>query len=391
MINMNETIEKISNNYINSKLENFNSLSRINPYYENLNKQIEEEYSKKANFPLPKNIKDNANTISDQSIKNLSHNYELQSKLDNFQHVAKLTKRKIAPIETKNGYMNKTNKANDFMKYINKTLYQDNNKIMNENTLNNKNHLNNKEKISTIKSMSDLKNHLDLLNLNTPKNIKKTLNSIAIKNSSNRNSYNHYTTNNSPSNQNNFSNFNNTFSNANSTSQAEIAHSQIQSLNENTFKNFINSNNNQNSFPYPRLCVNTNQFNSNNIANYQKQTTKFLFDVSNFTKYSKTESAKFATKPAGILSSFGVNTNFGNVRYKLNFYIRDYNEDRVSILLNILNPNAEPNVKWPQISFFGIYDGHAGNSCADFLKENLHQFVKHLINFFIRFSKKNVY
>jgi serine/threonine protein phosphatase PrpC len=43
--------------------------------------------------------------------------------------------------------------------------------------------------------------------------------------------------------------------------------------------------------------------------------------------------------------------------------------------LNILNPNAEPNVKWPQISFFGIYDGHAGNNCADFLKENLHQFV----------------
>jgi protein phosphatase 2C family protein 2/3 len=48
--------------------------------------------------------------------------------------------------------------------------------------------------------------------------------------------------------------------------------------------------------------------------------------------------------------------------------------------LNILNPNAEPNIKWPQISFFGIYDGHAGNSCADFLKENLHQFVKVIIN-----------
>jgi len=48
--------------------------------------------------------------------------------------------------------------------------------------------------------------------------------------------------------------------------------------------------------------------------------------------------------------------------------------------LNILNPNAEPNIKWPQISFFGIYDGHAGNSCAEFLKENLHQFVKVIIN-----------
>ena len=61
----------------------------------------------------------------------------------------------------------------------------------------------------------------------------------------------------------------------------------------------------------------------------------------------------------------------------------------MSILLNILNPNVEPNVKWPQISFFGIYDGHAGNSCADFLKENLHQFVKLIIKF-VRFSKRNV-
>jgi serine/threonine protein phosphatase PrpC len=28
--------------------------------------------------------------------------------------------------------------------------------------------------------------------------------------------------------------------------------------------------------------------------------------------------------------------------------------------------------EWPKCSFFAIYDGHGGNMCADFLKDNLH-------------------
>jgi serine/threonine protein phosphatase PrpC len=34
---------------------------------------------------------------------------------------------------------------------------------------------------------------------------------------------------------------------------------------------------------------------------------------------------------------------------------------------------------WPKCSFFGVYDGHGGNVCADFLRDYLHQLV---INFF---------
>jgi len=30
---------------------------------------------------------------------------------------------------------------------------------------------------------------------------------------------------------------------------------------------------------------------------------------------------------------------------------------------------------WPKCSFFGIYDGHGGQKCADFLRDNLHQLV----------------
>ncbi len=55
--------------------------------------------------------------------------------------------------------------------------------------------------------------------------------------------------------------------------------------------------------------------------------------------------------------------------------MRNYNEDRVSIILNILKPPSRKEESWPRCSFFGIYDGHGGCACADFLRDNLHQFV----------------
>ena len=57
---------------------------------------------------------------------------------------------------------------------------------------------------------------------------------------------------------------------------------------------------------------------------------------------------------------------------------RNYNEDRVSIILNVIKPISRKNEQWPKCSFFAIFDGHGGNKCADFLKENLHQFVNKL-------------
>ena len=30
---------------------------------------------------------------------------------------------------------------------------------------------------------------------------------------------------------------------------------------------------------------------------------------------------------------------------------------------------------WPQICFFGVFDGHGGSACADYLRDNLHNFV----------------
>ena len=47
----------------------------------------------------------------------------------------------------------------------------------------------------------------------------------------------------------------------------------------------------------------------------------------------------------------------------------------MSIILNILKPPSRKDETWPRCSFFGIYDGHGGSACADFLRDNLHQFV----------------
>lgn len=67
------------------------------------------------------------------------------------------------------------------------------------------------------------------------------------------------------------------------------------------------------------------------------------------------------------MRAYAANTNQG--------LVRNYNEDRVSIILNILKPPNRKDDYWPRCSFFAIYDGHGGNACADFLRDNLHQFV----------------
>jgi len=79
---------------------------------------------------------------------------------------------------------------------------------------------------------------------------------------------------------------------------------------------------------------------------------------------------KTSTKRTGIVRAYAANTNQG--------LIRNYNEDRVSIITNLLPPKQRTDVRledWPKCSYFGIYDGHGGSLCADFLRDNLHTFV----------------
>lgn len=77
--------------------------------------------------------------------------------------------------------------------------------------------------------------------------------------------------------------------------------------------------------------------------------------------------AKCSIKENGTVKGYAANTNQG--------LVRNYNEDRVTIILNILRPPSKEKEPWPKCSFFGIYDGHGGSACADYLRDNLHQFV----------------
>lgn len=83
--------------------------------------------------------------------------------------------------------------------------------------------------------------------------------------------------------------------------------------------------------------------------------------------FEKYEPARHSGKSLSVVKSFAANTHQGTVR--------KYNEDRVSIILNIVKPNTFKGSYWPTCSFFAVFDGHGGSKCADFLKDNLHNYV----------------
>ena len=62
------------------------------------------------------------------------------------------------------------------------------------------------------------------------------------------------------------------------------------------------------------------------------------------------EPSKHSTKKNGLIKAYAANTHNG--------LFRNYNEDRVSIILSISKPSSKNVEKWPKCSFFAVYDGH---------------------------------
>lgn len=77
------------------------------------------------------------------------------------------------------------------------------------------------------------------------------------------------------------------------------------------------------------------------------------------------EPAKHSTRANGLVRAYAACTNQGPVR--------QYNEDRVSIILNFNKP--EHCTDWKKAAYFGVFDGHGGVDCADYLRDSLHTFV----------------
>lgn len=53
---------------------------------------------------------------------------------------------------------------------------------------------------------------------------------------------------------------------------------------------------------------------------------------------------------------------------------RKYNEDRLAIVLKINNDSEKSDPTF-RGSFFGLFDGHGGSNCSDYLRDNLHKFI----------------
>ena len=83
--------------------------------------------------------------------------------------------------------------------------------------------------------------------------------------------------------------------------------------------------------------------------------------------FNNFDKAKTSSKIMGNIKGYGANTYQG--------LVRNYNEDRVSIIINMTKPENYSKKYWPKISLFGIYDGHGGSKCADFLRDTLHKII----------------
>ncbi|CAG9311410.1 unnamed protein product [Blepharisma stoltei] len=82
---------------------------------------------------------------------------------------------------------------------------------------------------------------------------------------------------------------------------------------------------------------------------------------------SQENRAKFSVNSYGVTKAYAVITHPG--------LVRNYNEDRACISINMLKKQSNSEKSFPKCSYFGIFDGHGGSSCADFLRNNLHQYI----------------
>ena len=116
--------------------------------------------------------------------------------------------------------------------------------------------------------------------------------------------------------------------------------------------------------PIPNIDQNNNQ--DHNARNSLFKKTASLMTVKSLANlpYNEYPRAEFSTKPFFNISGYASNSYNGK--------IKSYNEDMVKIIVNY-HKNTIPNNLFfaPNISYFGVFDGHGGDKCSKFLKNNL--------------------
>ena len=282
----------------------------------------------------------------------------------------------IFPKINKNGFQftnneNKKNFINNIQKHniTNANIhYNSHLKIHNNQTITNKNNINNNNNINTInlniqkknnnnlkppssqrklhqikKDKNNLIDNLNLFhplipnsnNLNNTNSLLKTTNHtniISIKNTSNSNNNNNNTKTNSVSNLNK------------ELQELTLMHEKL-----NMLKNLFNSITGTTMSPFSSPSKPKTVEVSPNILN---QTFKNFKESECSLKDEFTEN--------DFIKCYAYNTSQGN--------IRDYNEDTITC--------TKINTEKDSFYFFAVYDGHGGEVCSKYLKENLYKFIK---------------
>ena len=151
--------------------------------------------------------------------------------------------------------------------------------------------------------------------------------------------------------------------------------STLEKVEEESIDNKIDKNNFFNDYFYQQIKIEKNEYNKCNkdkfmdINDYIGEDSKRPIDLEIMNvKMNNFQPGRISSKSFGLINAYAANTNQG--------IDRNYNDDRVKIMINMNRPNNyRKKAPWPLISFFAIFDGHNGDHCAEFLRQNLLQYI----------------
>lgn len=161
--------------------------------------------------------------------------------------------------------------------------------------------------------------------------------------------------------------------NNNKNISTDIINSNLKLINE-TNKKYILSNSKLDNNKFKNCIISTRIKKRKSVKDKNKSiVVKFINILANYSKnIINFQKSRSIVKVIGPILGFSVNTHNGTTR--------NYNEDRVSILLNAqqnLNITKKDNIF---SCLFSIYDGHGGNGCSNYLKDTLHNYLIDNIN-----------
>ena len=110
--------------------------------------------------------------------------------------------------------------------------------------------------------------------------------------------------------------------------------------------------------------------NNNNNINLTKNNDLTISSLAKL-EYGLYPPVELGSNSSNKISGYGANS-YNGIK-------KNYNEDKIKVILDYQLEKTvhdkKGNVMHPKISYFGIYDGHGGNKCSNFLQEKLHQFL----------------